>query len=122
MDQFGNMLSTRIAEVNGDVVSKRKNLSEKLDSVNKCRAYLKEAKYSDISVSSVDMSYFHPNIESYWQEMSASVEGISLRQLTPEQQKAVRDHHLDDINKLMTNEGIKFHAPVIISSAHKPAI
>ena len=90
--QFNDLLSARLAEVSDHVAFD--NVIEKLDSVSKCRSYLKEAQYSDISVSLFDMSYYHPSVESYWQEMSMTVQGITLNSLSAEQHQIVRGRHL----------------------------
>lgn len=114
-----DMLAARFNEVAGGKVAG--NIIEKLDSVAKCRAYLEETNYSDIAIQVVDMSYFHPTLEAYWNEVSSTVDGLKLNQLTPEQQQIVRERHLEDIGQQMTSEGVRIDAPLIIASARKPA-
>ena len=118
LSRFNELLSARLAEVSDHVAFE--NVIGKLDSVDKCRTYLEETQYSDISVSLFDMSYFHPDVASYWQEMNATVQGIKLHTLTSEQKQIVLERHFEDIGQLMTREGIRFDAPVIISSARRP--
>lgn len=113
-----DMLAERYNEISGAGVSG--NIIEKLDSVAKCLSYLQETNYSDISVHIVDMSYFQPTLESYWREVSATVDGIKLNLLTPEQQQIVRERHLEDVGQQITSEGIRIEAPLIIASARKP--
>lgn len=112
-----DMLAARFNEVSGGNVTG--NIIEKLDSVAKCRAYLEETNYSDIAVQVVDMSYYQPTLESYWAEVSSTVDGLKLNQLTPEQQRVVRERHLEDVGQQMTSEGVRIEAPLIIASAYK---
>ncbi len=116
---FGNLITLFIEQLaEFDVVIDTSK--ERLSNMQACESYLEQAGYTDIQIHSEQLGYHLKKEDDWWEIiMNSALRGF-VTQLDAMQFAQFRTLHLDEIRKLMTDQGIWLDVNVIFSTGKKP--
>lgn len=84
-----------------------------------CRRVLEEAGFSDIATDAYNLSFYHQTPEEYWAEAKGHGTAAPFFSLSPENQIAFREKHLDAVVELTTPEGILWKSVLTVASGRR---
>jgi len=71
-----------------------------------CQALLEVAGFTQVGVMSEQLGYYMETSKQRWADIEAGPEGASLRQLSKAQYDEVKATHLEELQALMTPQGL----------------
>jgi hypothetical protein len=97
-------------------------LDQRLTNPETCRAFLREAGFSDLAVHTEDLDYYLSDAHAYWEDAVRWNGGRRdlLAQLPPDNLDQFRAEDLVEVSALATEQGIWVHNPCIFALATKP--
>lgn len=95
--------------------------TQRLEDPAVCERLLHDAGFARVDVRSEQVGYHLPSAEDRWREIEASLEGMPLQRLAPEQRAQIKGEHLAELQALATPEGIWVDVPSHFAFGWKPA-
>lgn len=87
----------------------------RLPSPEKARELLEEAGYTGIRADTEPVSYLLEHAEHRWDDIEAGLEGLQLRELSPEVQADLRAAHLAELASLFASGPLTVSLPLIVA-------
>ena len=76
-----------------------------------CQTVLEEAGFAPVEVQSEQLGYYHPSGAAWWDELVASLDGLALRRLTPQQLDQIKAEYLAEVDALAGDQGVWVDVP-----------
>lgn len=71
-----------------------------------CAQLLRDAGFADVEVRSEQLGYYLADGRTRWQELEASLDALTLTQLSPDQRAQIQAEHIAELDALATEQGL----------------
>ena len=85
-----------------------------------CLHLMEDAGFVAARVISEALDYYHTDAEARWREITASLEGVPLSKLPPEERALIKVEHAADLEAVTTPEGIRAAVPANFVFGSRP--